>query len=182
MRYCLIGPPIISESYRFARVAHPWCNGVSPFAAVASGRRVAVALSRESISAQRTVTVCMVSIAAQGQECRSPAGGPTMGHIDDWIARNHVLCCAHRCARQIERLPPVPRWGIDEPDCAKECAQLIDPRAKERLGNKPSHRPFHTSARRACGRCKVIKPGAEFDVPITLNRPDLNKCRECENR
>jgi hypothetical protein len=47
---------------------------------------------------------------------------------------------------------------------------------------KPSNTSFHTTARRECGRCKVIKPGAEFDVPVTPNQPDLNQCRECENK
>jgi hypothetical protein len=47
------------------------------------------------------------------------------------------------------------------------------------LGWKPSQRPFHTSANRACGSCRDIKPGSEFDGPIYPGRPDLNRCREC---
>jgi hypothetical protein len=50
---------------------------------------------------------------------------------------------------------------------------------KSALGWKPSQRPFHTSANRQCGDCGYIKPGSEFDVPITPGRPDLNVCREC---
>jgi hypothetical protein len=47
------------------------------------------------------------------------------------------------------------------------------------LGWKPSLRVFHTSANRECGSCHLIKPGSEFDVPVTPGRPDLNLCREC---
>lgn len=50
---------------------------------------------------------------------------------------------------------------------------------KSVLGFKPSNRPFHTSANRQCGGCMAIKPGREFDVPVTPGRPDLNVCREC---
>ena len=50
---------------------------------------------------------------------------------------------------------------------------------KERSGWKPSAAPFHTSANRACGRCGAIKPGSDFDVPVTPGRPDLNACRAC---
>jgi hypothetical protein len=50
---------------------------------------------------------------------------------------------------------------------------------KARLGYTPSTRPFHTTAKRACGGCHAVKPGAEFDVPITPGRQDLNLCREC---
>lgn len=52
---------------------------------------------------------------------------------------------------------------------------------KAALGWKPSQRPFFTSAKRQCGECRDIKPGSEFDVPITPGRPDqdLNTCREC---
>jgi hypothetical protein len=45
---------------------------------------------------------------------------------------------------------------------------------------KPSATPFHTTAQRKCGRCKAIKPGAEFDVPVAPNRPDLNVCGKCQ--
>lgn len=51
---------------------------------------------------------------------------------------------------------------------------------KEALGWEPSQRPFHTSAKRECRGCHVIKPGSAFDVPITPGRPDRNLCRECE--
>ncbi|MFZ3345271.1 hypothetical protein, partial [Mycobacterium sp.] len=51
---------------------------------------------------------------------------------------------------------------------------------KARLGWKPSQgQPFHTSANRECGDCRAIKPGSEFDTPVTPGRPDLNICREC---
>jgi hypothetical protein len=51
---------------------------------------------------------------------------------------------------------------------------------KARLGWKePSQQTFHTSANRQCGGCKAVKPGSEFDVPITPGRPYLNICREC---
>jgi len=50
---------------------------------------------------------------------------------------------------------------------------------KAALGWRPSERPFHTTANRECGSCHAIKPGSEFDVPITPGRPDLNLCREC---
>jgi hypothetical protein len=50
---------------------------------------------------------------------------------------------------------------------------------KAALGWKPSQRPFHTSANRQCGECRDIKPGSEFDVPITPGCPWLNVCREC---
>jgi hypothetical protein len=50
---------------------------------------------------------------------------------------------------------------------------------KARLGWKPSQQPFHTTARRECGSCKAVKPGNEFDAPVTPGRPDLNTCREC---
>ena len=50
---------------------------------------------------------------------------------------------------------------------------------KGALGWKPSQRPFHTSANRECGGCHAIKPGSEFDVPVTPGRPDLDLCREC---
>jgi hypothetical protein len=52
---------------------------------------------------------------------------------------------------------------------------------KQRLGYKePTNpQPFHTTARRECGGCKAVKPGSEFDVPITPGRPDLNTCRDC---
>jgi len=49
----------------------------------------------------------------------------------------------------------------------------------EKLGWKPSNRPFYTTAHRECGDCRDIKPGTEFDVPITPGRPDLNVCRDC---
>ena len=54
---------------------------------------------------------------------------------------------------------------------------------KARLGWKPqrSH-PFYTTARRECGCCNLIMPCTELDVPITPHQPDLNVCRECENR
>jgi hypothetical protein len=48
-----------------------------------------------------------------------------------------------------------------------------------RLGWKPSTGVFHTTAKRECGSCRVIKPGTAFAVPVTPGRPDLNKCREC---
>lgn len=50
---------------------------------------------------------------------------------------------------------------------------------KDKLGWKPSTEPFHTTADRECGICHRIKPGIEFDVPITPGRPSLNICREC---
>jgi hypothetical protein len=50
---------------------------------------------------------------------------------------------------------------------------------KERLGYKPSTRPFYTTANRQCAGCEEIKPGSQFDVPCTPGRPDLNVCREC---
>jgi hypothetical protein len=50
---------------------------------------------------------------------------------------------------------------------------------KAALGWKPSQRPFHTSANRECGSCHTIKPGSEFDVPVTPGRPDLNLCLGC---
>ena len=50
---------------------------------------------------------------------------------------------------------------------------------KAALGWRPSTTPFHTSANRECGSCHAIKPGGEFDVPVTPGRPDLNLCREC---
>jgi hypothetical protein len=50
---------------------------------------------------------------------------------------------------------------------------------KQRLGWKPSQQPFHTSAKRQCGSCHDIKPGDDFDLPVTPGRPDLNVCREC---
>lgn len=50
---------------------------------------------------------------------------------------------------------------------------------KAKLGWKPSGQPFHTTAKRECGGCHIIKPGNEFEVPIT-DRPDLNMCRECQ--
>ena len=50
---------------------------------------------------------------------------------------------------------------------------------KAALGWKPSQRPFHTSANRECGNRHAIKPGSEFDVPVTPGRPDLNLCRKC---
>lgn len=53
---------------------------------------------------------------------------------------------------------------------------------KERLGWKPSTTPFHTTANRECGRCGAIKPGREFDVPVTPGRPDRNVCRTCLSR
>jgi|GEM_PF-3062711 hypothetical protein len=50
---------------------------------------------------------------------------------------------------------------------------------KDRLGWKPSQRPFHTTANRECGGCGAVKPGSEFGVPVTPGRPELNTCREC---
>ena len=50
---------------------------------------------------------------------------------------------------------------------------------KAKLGWKPSLKPFHTSANRECGACGAVKPGSEFDVPITPGRPDLNLCTNC---
>jgi len=47
------------------------------------------------------------------------------------------------------------------------------------LGWKPSTEPFYTTANRECGSCREIKPGSEFDVPITPGCPWLNVCREC---
>lgn len=52
-------------------------------------------------------------------------------------------------------------------------------RFKAAFGWKPSLQPFHTTANRECGGCHAIKPGAEFDVPTTPGRPDLNLCRAC---
>jgi hypothetical protein len=35
-------------------------------------------------------------------------------------------------------------------------------------GKLPSQQqPFHTTAQRECGGCKAVKPGSEFDVPVT---------------
>ena len=59
-------------------------------------------------------------------------------------------------------------------------SQSIADAYRERLGRKPSTTPFHTTANRECGTCRVIKPGSEFDVPITPGRPDLNSCRACQ--
>jgi hypothetical protein len=50
---------------------------------------------------------------------------------------------------------------------------------KVALGWKPSQRPFFTTANRLCPACGNIKPGSEFDVPVTPGRSDLNLCREC---
>jgi hypothetical protein len=50
---------------------------------------------------------------------------------------------------------------------------------KARLGWKPSMEPFHPTANRECGSCHDIKPGSEFDVPMTPGCPWLNVCREC---
>ena len=52
---------------------------------------------------------------------------------------------------------------------------------KALLGWRPSLAPFHTSANRECGGCHEIKPGSEFDVPITPGRPHLNTCRDCSD-
>jgi len=58
-------------------------------------------------------------------------------------------------------------------------AATVADRFKELFGWKPDRRPFHTAADRQCGRCGEIKPGGDFDVPITPGRPDLNTCRRC---
>jgi hypothetical protein len=50
---------------------------------------------------------------------------------------------------------------------------------KTALGWKPSMEPFHTTANRECGSCYEIKPGSEFDVPITPGCLWLNLCRGC---
>ena len=50
---------------------------------------------------------------------------------------------------------------------------------KTHLGYKQSTVSFYTTANRLCEGCGVIKPGVEFDVPVTPGRPDLNKCRRC---
>ena len=50
---------------------------------------------------------------------------------------------------------------------------------KDRLDWKPSDRPFHTTANRQCGGCRAVKPGGEFDVPVTPGHPELNVCRGC---
>lgn len=47
------------------------------------------------------------------------------------------------------------------------------------LGWEPSQRPFRTSANHECGCCHAIKPGSEFDVPVSPGRPDRNLCKEC---
>lgn len=47
------------------------------------------------------------------------------------------------------------------------------------LGWEASDRPFNTTANRQCGACKAIKPGSEFDRPITPGKPRLNTCRDC---
>jgi hypothetical protein len=48
------------------------------------------------------------------------------------------------------------------------------------LGWKPAaSQPFHTTANRECGSCRTIKPGSEFEVPVTPGRPDLDLCRGC---
>jgi hypothetical protein len=52
---------------------------------------------------------------------------------------------------------------------------------KEQFNWKPSRTPFHTTAKRGCGRCGAVKPGSEFDVPVTPARPDLNVCRKCSH-
>lgn len=50
---------------------------------------------------------------------------------------------------------------------------------KALFGWQPSNRAFRTTAKRECGGCRQIKPGDQFDVPVTPGRPDLNKCRGC---
>jgi hypothetical protein len=47
------------------------------------------------------------------------------------------------------------------------------------LGWKQPVAVFHTTAFRECGRCFVVKPGSDFDVPVTPGRPDLGVCRGC---
>lgn len=69
------------------------------------------------------------------------------------------------------------RWNRNPPPAP---SQSIADAYRERLGLKPSTTPFHTTANRECGTCRVIKPGSEFDVPITPGRPDLNSCRTCQ--
>jgi len=50
---------------------------------------------------------------------------------------------------------------------------------KQALGLKPSTKPFVTTANRECGTCHEIKPGSEFDVPVTPGCPWLNTCSGC---
>jgi hypothetical protein len=66
-----------------------------------------------------------------------------------------------------------------EPIEDKEPEVMFSDYVRHALGWTPSTRPFHTTANRECGGCHAIKPGDEFAVPITPNRPDLNRCREC---
>jgi hypothetical protein len=48
------------------------------------------------------------------------------------------------------------------------------------LGWKPSTTPFRTTANRECGSCRQIKPGSEFDCPVTPGCPWLNTCASCQ--
>lgn len=74
------------------------------------------------------------------------------------------------------------RRNIIKPEPEPERVSIVEV-FKTRLGwNPPKPKPFHTAARRGCGGCHQIKSGSEFDVPVTQRRPDLNLCRECENR
>ena len=64
---------------------------------------------------------------------------------------------------------------IVEPVSAPTMADQL----KAAFGWKPPQRQFHTSANRECGSCHDVKPGSEFDVPVSPGRPDLNLCRDC---
>jgi hypothetical protein len=71
----------------------------------------------------------------------------------------------------------------------KPAAAVQRPRAttiadhfKAVLGWKPSTEPFHTTANRECGSCHQIKPGSEFDVPVTPGCPWLNLCTSCNSQ
>jgi hypothetical protein len=58
-------------------------------------------------------------------------------------------------------------------------AQSVADHFKAALRWKPSTEPIYTTANRECGSCHQIKPGSEFDVPVTPGCPWLNTCRSC---
>jgi hypothetical protein len=67
------------------------------------------------------------------------------------------------------------RSGKKKPEPTISISDIL----KAKLGWTASQQTFHTTARGECGGCHEIKPGSEFDGPVTPGRPELNICREC---
>lgn len=77
-------------------------------------------------------------------------------------------------------------WRSRKAEEAAPAGLTIADMFRQRFGwSQPARKPFHTSANRQCSRCRTVKPGADFDCPVTPVMGDaattnVNQCRDCE--